>query len=105
MHEPTEKDPKMIHWLFSLALELDTPPTPPAYEGDPNLVTPGVVGFIITFAIAIITVLLVLDMVRRIRRVRYRAAVQNEIAAEIDAAKPPTDTSTDPGAGSDKAGT
>ena len=78
----------MIHALHALALALDLdvdtpPPTPPAYEGDPNLVTPGVVGFIITAAIAIITVLLVLDMVRRIRRVRYRAAVQEEIAAEV----------------------
>ena len=87
----------MIHALhafstgLSLVLEIDTPPTPPAFEGDPNLVTPGVVGFIITFAIAAITVLLVLDMVRRIRRVRYRDAVQSDIAAEVDAAKRPTD--------------
>lgn len=85
----------MIHSLFAfafaLALEIDTPPTPPAYEGDPNLVTPGVVGFIVTFAIALITVLLVVDMVRRIRRVRYRAAVQEDIAAEVDAAERPTE--------------
>jgi hypothetical protein len=76
----------MIHALLALALEIDTPPTPPAYQGDPDLVTPGVIGFVITFAIALITVLLVIDMVRRIRRVRYRAAVQEEIAAEVDAA-------------------
>ncbi len=78
----------MIHPLLALAvaLEIDTPATPPAYDGDPNLVTPGVVGFIVTFAIAALTVLLVLDMVRRIRRVRYRAAVQDEIAAEVEAA-------------------
>ncbi len=81
----------MIHALLALALEADTPPTPPAFEGDPNLVTPGVVGFIVTFGIALITVLLVIDMVRRIRRVRYRAAVQDEIAAEADAGKPPVD--------------
>jgi hypothetical protein len=81
----------MIHALHALLLDVDTPPTPPAYEGDPNLVTPGVVGFIITAAIAIITVLLVLDMVRRIRRVRYRAAVQEDIAAEVDAAKRPAE--------------
>lgn len=81
----------MIHALHALLLEIDTPPTPPAFEGDPNQVTPGVVGFIITAAIAIITVLLVLDMVRRIRRVRYRAAVQDDIAAEVDTSKRPTE--------------
>ena len=88
----------MIHALFALALalDIDTPATPPAYEGDPNLVTPGVVGFIVTFAIAAITVLLVLDMVRRIRRVRYRSAVQDDIAAEVDA----TTESSDPGSSS-----
>ena len=81
----------MIHALHALLLEIDTPPTPPAFKGDPNQVTPGVVGFIITAAIAIITVLLVLDMVRRIRRVRYREAVQDEISAEVDASKRPTE--------------
>ena len=58
----------MLHSLLALVLEIDTPATPPAYEGDPNLVTPGVVGFIITFAIALLTVLLIVDMVRRIQR-------------------------------------
>ena len=85
----------MLHALLALVLEIDPSPTPPAYEGDPDLVTPGVVGFVITFAIALITVLLIVDMVRRIRRVRYRAAVQADIAAEVDAAKPPTE----PGSG------
>ncbi len=76
----------MIHALLTLFPSLDTPvPTPPAFEGDPNLVTPGVVGFVITFAIAAITVLLIIDMVRRIRRVRYRAEVQEQIAAEVAA--------------------
>lgn len=79
----------MNHLLLALAgplgLEVTPVPTPPAFEGDPNLVTPGVVGFIVTFAVAIITVLLIVDMVRRIRRVRYRSQVQEEIAAEVAA--------------------
>lgn len=50
-------------------------------EFDPNTVTPGVVGFLATFALAAIVVLLVLDMVRRVRRVRYR----EEIAEQLDA--------------------
>ncbi|WP_157413362.1 heme exporter protein CcmD [Agromyces allii] len=59
-------------------------------EFDPNDVTPGVWGFVITFAIMVAVVLLVLDMTRRIRRTNYRAEVQQELAremAEADAAK------------------
>jgi large-conductance mechanosensitive channel len=61
----------------------DPTPSPiPAFEGDVNLVTPGVVGFIVTFLIAVATVFLVVDMVRRVRRVRYRAEVQAQLDAE-----------------------
>ena len=42
----------------------------PAIEVDPNSVTPGVIGFVVTFAVMIAVVLLVLDMGRRVRRVR-----------------------------------
>ncbi len=55
-------------------------PTPTGGPSD-DQVTPGVVGFVVTFAIAVATVLLILDMVRRIRRVRYR----EEIAQKLDA--------------------
>jgi hypothetical protein len=48
---------------------------------NPDDVTPGVVGFIAIFLIAVAVVFLVIDMTRRIRRVRYRA----EIAAKLDA--------------------
>jgi hypothetical protein len=51
-------------------------------EFDPNTVTPGMVGFLITFLIGIITVLLVIDMVRRIRRTNYRADVRKRLDAE-----------------------
>jgi large-conductance mechanosensitive channel len=70
--------------LLGAIVWLDDPtPTPiPAFEGDVNLVTPGVVGFIVTFLIAVATVFLVLDMVRRVRRVRYRAEVQQQLDDE-----------------------
>jgi len=45
-------------------------------------VTPGWVGFVITFLIAIVTVALILDMTRRVRRVRYRAEVREMLDAE-----------------------
>lgn len=69
--------------MRSFLLALATDPTPaPAFEGDPDTITPGVIGFVVTFLVAAVTVLLVLDMVRRIRRVRYREQVREELAAE-----------------------
>lgn len=56
-------------------------------EFDPNDVTPGVEGFVITFIIMAIVLLLVLDMVRRIRRVNYRAEAQERLDAEERAAQ------------------
>lgn len=53
---------------------------------DPDSVTPGIVGFIVTFLIALVTLLLVIDMVRRVRRVNYRAQVREELEAEAAAA-------------------
>ncbi|MFC9919410.1 hypothetical protein [Agromyces binzhouensis] len=55
-------------------------------EFDPNDVTPGVVGFIATILIMAAVLLLVIDMVRRIRRVNYRAEARERIAAEEAAA-------------------
>jgi hypothetical protein len=59
----------------------------PAIEVDPNSVTPGVIGFIMTFGVMIAVLLLVLDMVRRVRRVRYR----QEIADKLDRVTPPAE--------------
>lgn len=57
-------------------------PTPPPSEVDDSLVTPGVWGFVITFLVAAAVVLLVVDMVRRLRRVRYRAEINERLDAE-----------------------
>lgn len=51
-------------------------------EFDPNLVTPGVIGFTATFVVMVVVVLIILDMVRRIRRVNYRAEVRELLEAE-----------------------
>jgi hypothetical protein len=59
----------------------------PAIEVDPNSVTPGVIGFIMTFGVMIAVLLLVLDMVRRVRRVRYR----QEISDKLDGVTPPAE--------------
>ncbi|WP_207453599.1 hypothetical protein [Desertivibrio insolitus] len=51
-------------------------------EFDPNTVTPGVIGFVITFLVALATLLLVIDMTRRVRRTRYRAEVREQFERE-----------------------
>jgi flagellar biosynthesis/type III secretory pathway M-ring protein FliF/YscJ len=53
-----------------------TPTSPPA-----ELVTPGPEGFAVMAILVLAVFLLVFDMLRRIRRARYRA----DIAAELDA--------------------
>lgn len=63
-----------------------TPSPIPEFTGDPNSVTPGAIGFAVTFAVAIATVLLVIDMTRRVRRVRYRAEIAEKLDAEQAAA-------------------
>ncbi len=56
-------------------------PSPSPSQIDANLVTPGVVGFIATLLLIVATIVLLVSMNRRIRRVNRRA----EIAAQLDA--------------------
>jgi hypothetical protein len=68
--------------LLHASVWLAATPTPTPSSGpSEDQVTPGVVGFVVTFLVAVAVVLLVIDMVRRIRRVRYR----EEIAQKLDA--------------------
>jgi hypothetical protein len=69
-----------------LLLALTTAPAPtPSPSLRPGLsqdqVTPGLLGFLLTAFIVVLTALLIVDMVRRIRRVRYRAQVEEERGA------------------------
>jgi hypothetical protein len=71
-----------------LLLALTVSPSPdPTGTLRPGLsedqVTPGTWGFVLTAFIVILTTFLIVDMVRRIRRVRYRAQVEEaRLAAE-----------------------
>ena len=67
-------------WL-SLAASPTPAPTPPL-GFDEDLVTPGIWGFVLTIAVILAVVLLIIDMVRRIRRVTYRAQVREELERE-----------------------
>lgn len=59
---------------------LETPmPTPTVKLED---VTPGPYGFLIVALLAVAVVLLVIDMLRRVRRIKYRAEVHEMLDAE-----------------------
>jgi hypothetical protein len=70
-----------MHILLSALLAAT--PTPSA-SPDPSqtFYSPGTIGFIMTFFITVGAVALIFDMVRRIRRVRYRAEITEKLAAE-----------------------
>lgn len=65
-----------MHYL--LAFPFATPD--PTF--DPNSVTPTWVGFLATFLVAALTILLMFDLTRRVRRMRYRAEVKERLEAE-----------------------
>ena len=69
-----------IHWLATA--------TPTPVPLDEDTVTPGWIGFVVIFAVALMTVLLIIDMTRRVRRVRYRSEIRDKLAAEADESDP-----------------
>ncbi len=58
------------------------------FEGDPTqsegaiATSPGILGWVFTFLLAAAVIFVIYDMVRRIRRVRYRAEIIEEISEE-----------------------
>ncbi|WP_457966307.1 hypothetical protein M1E17_06655 [Arthrobacter sp. D1-29] len=77
----------MQHLLVALATTPTPLPTPTLREGiSEDQITPGLWGFIMTAFFVLATTLLIVDMVRRIRRVRYRAQVEEERLAAAAAA-------------------
>jgi hypothetical protein len=85
-----------MHILLS-ALLAATPS--PSASADPSqtFYSPGTIGFIMTFFITVGAVALIFDMVRRIRRVRYRGEIAEKLAAEAQA-NTSTETSSKPAA-------
>ncbi|MFK0240898.1 hypothetical protein ACIQTX_08550 [Microbacterium sp. NPDC090281] len=69
----------------------ETPMPTPSMTVDPVSVTPGFVGFAAIVVVVIAVILLIWDMNRRIRRVRYREEVRDELDAE-EAARAGGDT-------------
>ena len=71
-----------------LAAPSPSPLLPPGLTGNPDTITPGWIGFLITFLIAVVTVLLIIDMTRRIRRLRYREEIRETLENEANEKKP-----------------
>ncbi|MBX7442801.1 MULTISPECIES: hypothetical protein [unclassified Arthrobacter] len=96
--------------LLSLATTPTPLPTPTLREGiSEDQVTPGLLGFIMTAFFVVATALLIVDMVRRIRRVRYRAQVEEErlaaaAAADVEAADAQEGLGSPPAAAPDSNG-
>jgi hypothetical protein len=67
----------MRNFLFWLASEA------PSYVViDDTWYSPGVVGFLATFGVAGAAILIIFDMTRRVRRVRYRAEIVQKLDLE-----------------------
>ena len=65
---------------------VDATPSPvPTSTVSDDLVTPGVWGFAITALIMVAVILLIIDMVRRLRRLNYRAEVRQRLEDEAAA--------------------
>ena len=57
---------------------------------DDTWYSPGVVGFWATFGVAGAAILIIIDMTRRVRRVRYRAEIVQKLDLEEQAANSQT---------------
>lgn len=68
-----------MNLLLAALLDAVTVPTPVA---DDTYNSPGTVGFLVTFGLAALAVLLIFDMNRRIRATRYRSEIRERLAIE-----------------------
>ncbi len=82
----------------SLVATTTTPSTPPSPGGgpDPNSVSPGVLGFLAVFVLAIATWLLLRNMTGHLRRLNYREEQRRAAEAQERAERPPDDGSPPP---------
>jgi len=80
-------------WRLAIGRLTDATPSPvPTSNISDDLVTPGVWGFVITALIMIAVILLIIDMVRRLRRLNYRAEIRQRLEDERAAASTPPPT-------------
>ncbi|OIH94116.1 hypothetical protein [Curtobacterium sp. MCBA15_001] len=83
--------------MSTIAAVLAATPSPSPTSAVPDVdVTPGVVGFIAIALVAVATILLIVDMTRRIRRTRYRAEIRERLESE-SRGDAPADGPAEPG--------
>lgn len=64
------------------AIAAATPTPLPTTQIDPELVNPGPWGFVVIAFLALAVIVLIWDMLRRIRRGRFRAEIREQLDAE-----------------------
>ena len=74
-----------MHALGALLAATATSEPSPTPTVDPELVTPGPWGFVVIALLALVVIVLIWDMLRRIRRARYREEVGKQLDAERQA--------------------
>jgi len=75
-------------WLSALLAA--TPSPTPSVDPANTFYSPGTIGFVATFLVAAGAIVIIFDMVRRIRRVRYRSDVAAKLEAEALESKTPS---------------
>lgn len=77
-----------MHAAFAaLTLAVSDVTPSPVPTVDPDIVTPGPAGFVAIAFIAVAVIVLIWDMMRRIRRARIRSEVDEQLDAEEAAAR------------------
>ena len=72
----------MLKLISSVLIHLDAPSPTSTTDPANTFYSPGTIGFLAVAFITGAAILIIFDMVRRVRRVRYRAEIQEKLAAE-----------------------
>lgn len=72
----------MLKLITSALIYLEEPSPTETTDPANTFYSPGTVGFLAVAFITGAAILIIFDMVRRVRRVRYRAEIQEKLAAE-----------------------
>lgn len=80
---------QLLKTLISVDPNLET--IDPLNDPDKLYNSPGVLGFAAVFLMMLAAVFLILDMVKRVRRVRYRSEIQEKLAGEASGKRSKTD--------------
>ncbi len=75
--------------FFTLSQLIEAATPSPSASTDPahTFYSPGTTGFLAILGVTVAAVLLIFDMVRRVRRVRYREEIRQKLESEASATK------------------